>query len=334
LDSSSSYFLRVPFTLPPDQAIGGLAESVQVVGADRTTILAGGQGKYLVTVKGFATEAAAADYLPMVWAGLVNLSAQGSACSASFAVRPVVRPPDPAVASRNLSAAFGGAAMPPEVHGIADGQLPTIARESETIQYILAGNFKTTSAASPARTLALFLEGTEAKGSVSGFTDIRLRTAFDIYAASAHEASRTARLLMRAMVLEVLAPATDKHPAALQLLDRWKAECEAARADVATNSEEADALDSLMRELLFRREKSIRSRVKSYVQDKLTEYAHPDADALARRARAAYDVRSTVMHEGTALDSSVTTAIADLDMIIPILFRANLGLTIRSESAT
>jgi len=327
VDSSSSYVLRVPFSLQPDHAIGGLDSPIQFLVGGHPAILSSNHGHYALAVKGFTAEKDASEFLPMAWAGLVNLTAQGSACSASFELSPVTRSDDPVAAATNLSASFGGAVMPPEVHGLADGNRPTIARASETIKYLSGGSAKFTISAGPERTIALLQAGLRAVHSVSAFADGRVRTAFDIYVASAHEASRSARLLMRAMVLEVLSPPSPKHQIAQNLLDVWQEELASTRSAVPKGSEEAEALDSLERELLFRREMSIRSRILGFVRATLEASGNSDSAALAKRARSAYDVRSVLMHEGIAPDSSISTAIADLDRIIPMLFQAILGIS-------
>jgi len=240
VDSASSYVLRLPFSLQPDHEIGGLDSPIAFQAGGHPAILSSNHGQYLIAIKGFPAEEDASAFLPLAWAGLVNLTAQGSACSASLDVSPVVRSEDPVAAARNLSASFGGAVMPAEVHGIADGNLPSISLASETIKYISAGSAKLTISSDPERTIALLQAGMAAPNSLSAFADGRVRTAFDIYVASSHEASRSAKLLMRAMVLEVLSPPSSKHQIAQELLDSWQVELASLRATVARDSEEED----------------------------------------------------------------------------------------------
>ena len=64
--------------------------------------------------------------------------------------------------------------------------------------------------------------------------------------------------------LEVLAPATNKHIAAVQALTDFKARVEAQLAK-ATDTEERDALEALIREIEFKKETSIRRRVRNLV---------------------------------------------------------------------
>jgi hypothetical protein len=97
------------------------------------------------------------------------------------------------------------------------------------------------------------------------------------------------------MILEVLAPVTEKHIEARRLLEKWKLEL-AQKLESETDPEARDALEALNRELDFRQETSIRRRVRRLVLD--TFQAEPDAGATYERdAVEVYDARGTLAHE-------------------------------------
>lgn len=324
--SGSSYRLRIPFALPPSRAISGLDSPTQFSIGDLSGSLVRRHDSYVLSVEGFQTEEAAAGFLPNAWSALASLTLRGSACSASFHLAPISRSTDPREAAKNLGVSFGGGGVPAEVHGIADGDRPSIARTDETIRYVQALAPEVLMSAPIAPAVAALQRGFLASHAESAFASDRLRTAVDIYVAAAFEESRPARLLTRAMVLEVLAPAEEKHPYALRLLDSWRADLERALAQVAEGSEEHDAVESLQRELIFRREKSIRSRIKSHVLATLDAAGHPEAKALSRRALKAYDARSKLMHEGRLDDTALVEALGAMDAIIPAVLAAEIGI--------
>jgi len=98
------------------------------------------------------------------------------------------------------------------------------------------------------------------------FGNPRFRTAVDLFAAAGFEASGPARLLTYSMAMEVLAPPVQKRPVALALIERWRADLIAAKNGHTPESPEAQAFDSLERELLVRRGASIRWRIRQFVQ--------------------------------------------------------------------
>lgn len=54
----------------------------------------------------------------------------------------------------------------------------------------------------------------------------------------------------------------------------------------------------LERELLFRREASLRSQIRKLVVDALVIAGNPDPQEVGRRAVKVYDKRSTLVHQG------------------------------------
>lgn len=144
--------------------------------------------------------------------------------------------------------------------------------------------------------LAVLIEGSALTGSASVSDDHKLGVALSLYAAYFTEQSTNARFLTLIMALEALALATPKAPVALDLLNRWHGELVTLRSTLPAQSEDAGALESLERELLFRREDSVRSQVRKLVTAALSPAE--DAQERARDAVRLYDLRSTLVHEG------------------------------------
>lgn len=324
--SDSSFCIRLPFVLQPTRAINGLEQPLAFsVGSYSAQLQAQGAG-YLLTLKGFPSEPAAADFVPNIWSGLATLTAQGSACSASFAPSNVTRLDDPTLAGENFRKSLPGLAIPGPVHGFADAEGPVVYREDEKVLFFGAGNATFRIGVNPVGVISDLARGLLAPNASAAYSDPRFRTAVDLYVASYYEASATAQLLISAMVLEVIAPPAQKHVLALAFLDQWDAQLVAQLQSYLPGTEETEALQSLRREVCFRREQSIRSRIRGYVTSQLGEAGVPNAQDLGLKARRAYDVRSTLAHEGRVDESEASEALAALRQLVPALIRIRLGL--------
>jgi hypothetical protein len=154
------------------------------------------------------------------------------------------------------------------------------------------------------------------------FGNERIRTTIALHSQAFQQSSATAALLIRSMVFEALVPPTAKHKVALNLLARWEEELQEVRSKHADDQDVAEALDSLERELIFRRESSVRSRLQGFVRRVL---AHRDDSAeWARKVRDAYDARSKLLHEGWLEDTIVSKASTDLHEAAELVLEALL----------
>ena len=124
----------------------------------------------------------------------------------------------------------------------------------------------------------------------------RLQTALELYGAQASERDSKVRFLLLVMALECLATPVVKHPAALRLIEKWRSEIAIEKERVAQSTPEHAALESLERELLFRRHDSIRSQVRRFMSA-VAEFDEGKAD-LSGRAAKVYDKRSSLVHDG------------------------------------
>jgi hypothetical protein len=93
-------------------------------------------------------------------------------------------------------------------------------------------------------------------------TSAKVQTALELYGAQLTEPSAKTRFLLFVMALEALTVPTPRHATALALLEKWRLEVKAEKQKYADTEEEHVAFDALERELLFRRDDSIRSRVR------------------------------------------------------------------------
>jgi hypothetical protein len=126
----------------------------------------------------------------------------------------------------------------------------------------------------------------------------KLRTALELHGSHFFERANRTRFLLLVIALETLAVPTLKHGVALALIDKWRQDVVAEQAQYAKESDEYAALEALSRELLFRRESSIRAQMRALVQT-VAPAKGGDASPVEKRALWVYDARSTLVHDGS-----------------------------------
>ncbi len=147
----------------------------------------------------------------------------------------------------------------------------------------------------------------------------------ELYAAYFYEQSANAKFLTLIMVLETLTVSHPKHEVALELLTQWRSQVEERKRQLHPGSEEHEALEALERELLFRREASLRSQIRTLVRNTLTTAGNLNASRYAQHAVRAYDRRSTLVHEGTLPTGVLREAARDAREIVEAVLKAEFG---------
>jgi len=259
--------------------------------------------------------------------GLWNIAIEHNiAFKPYFERRTITRPEDPEQAARNLAKSFGQPIKEPiePVHGLTEEEGYTIFRSGDNIRYVAMGEVTahvSTGWEYFSRTLA---EGIQNARPLAEALDADLATAIDLYLAGFYETSIRARFLTFIACLEVPAPVTERHAAAVQAPSHFKRQVEAQLAE-ATEVEERDALEALLREIDFKKEISIRRRVRRLVLSEapLAENARAD---LAKKVVESYDLRGTVVHAGAVDSQALYEAHETALKTAKLLLRARLGL--------
>lgn len=276
----------------------------------------------IMRVSGFASEAEAESFLPRVKTGLWNMALvhhlsfipEFRHCEITFAK-------DPVQAGKNIAMSFG---LPDDspVHGLSDEAGYAVFRSDQNIRFLGVGDITATVSSSFDQVYPTIVEGVEA-ADLSAIDDPSLHTAIELYLGQFFESSLRARLLTLMMVLEVLAPEIPKHPSAVQILTQLTDDID-SRLSRRDDEEEHFAFESLRRELDFRKETSIRRRVRELV---LTSPGLPaDRKAIARNVVRAYDLRGQLVHTGTADEAELNEAFDAVFHVTKALLRGKLGL--------
>ena len=251
----------------------------------------------VLSVTGLSSEDAALRFTRCARAGVAWLLLhRGIAADVDFEPQQIRYCPDPVKAGENLARSFGGTFNGP-VDTIIQGAQTAIYPTEKRVRVatVFPASLHVTVPAGAA--LSMLVEGASFPTSDALASDAKLSVALALYGAYFTEHSAKAKFLTLIMSLESLATATVKSTLALELLKKWGAEVDALLARGEVNDDEKTSLDALKRELIFRREDSIRSQIRKLVRTTLAEA--PDSESAAREAVRLYDLRSTLVHEGT-----------------------------------
>jgi hypothetical protein len=318
------YTLRFPFTLLAGREIQGTDTAGEL---QRLKYRFAKQGRlYILTFSGFPTAEAAKEYLNSMRAGLIWVLLQtGLAVDAVFEPQQVTYTDDPMQAASNLSQSLNVEIEGP-VDALLDGQRPAIYASEKRVR-VLVGHPPSVILSTPVEVvLKHFSEGLRIKDSTRVVGNQKLLTAFDLYAAYFTETSLNARFLTLIMALETLATGVERTRLVLDLLEKWRKEAESILLTIAPDSDDAASLQGMSRELLFRREDSIRRQMRNLVLTILTESGDTDALEAAKQAVRLYDLRSTLVHEGTIPEQELSQSLTAAKNLVERVLRAQFLL--------
>jgi hypothetical protein len=289
------YTLRFPFSLPIDQEIMTTEQVIELNGLSFS--LKSESRFYILIINGFSTEDKAQQYINNVWAGLMWMLLH---CGL---------PPDVVLELQSFNE-------------LIDGSRPVVypskkPPSSSIIQYPVTVTITT-----PVELVfRFFCDGVNFPASAKVIDDPKLRIALELYGASFKEFSENAKFLALVMALEALATGTPREKLISDLLDKWKKEVEELKKTVKS-SDEADSLESLNRELLFRKEDSIRQQIRTLVLTTLKDNGDKNAAEIAKSAVKVYDLRSTLVHKGELKPKVLNKATFDSKNIVERVLRA------------
>lgn len=318
-----TYTLRVSVKTLGDSSITGIDEPVEIKIGEKQAIFWMLHPHLTVRIPGFSTEAEAEDFLPLVQAGLWNIAlVQHVAFEPDFRRSEITFTQNPEEAGKNLAKSFGFDDASP-VHGLGNEGRYTVFRTDQNVRFIAAPGM-TVSVSYPIDRIApIFAEAVNAS-SLTSIADPYLSTAISLYLGQFFEVSIRARFLTLMMILEVLAPDIPKHRSAIELLAQVTTDID-DRLNDGTDEEERFALESLKRELDFRKETSIRRRVRELVMSG-AGLQDVNRNKLACDVVRAYDLRGQLVHTGTAGDRELHSAFETVFKTTKALLRGKLGL--------
>jgi len=316
------FTLRFPFKVAPGQRIIGLEEACEQPVGPYVWQLEFKEPLYVLTVSGLPNEEACHEYKHMLWAALMWVQLQrGIAFKAEHAFEKIRFSADPEQVARNLERSLGLPYRGP-VHGLANSNFPVAYPSSKQLRFCTVGDATLTVGTPAKQVLDVALEGHLIRRGMPVSLDEKYQTALDLYAAYSYEQTSNAKFLTLMLALECLLTPSPRHPVAREVLDGWRPELEARRNAYLPGSDEYVALDSILRELIFKRTDSLRRQVRTLVKESLAAVNDPRADALSSRAVEIYDARSTLVHEGALPSRELGQITQDAKEITESVLRA------------
>lgn len=313
---------RLQFPFQAQSAISGIDNPV-IFSIDQIQARLFPRGRYTVLeLSGFRTAEEASAHIPIVWAALRWVLIDRG-INVTFELQPndIVWAEDPNEAAKNLSNSFNLPNRGP-VHGIASSDgLPLVFGDDQNIRFLsFSGTVEITT---PLHLFKVPLTDALSRfGTEKLIENSRFRIATDLYSAYYLENSPSSRLIILGMALEVLADPSKKHEAALQLIDRWKADIQRQKLAMATDHEAVASLESLERELLVRKQVSIRSRIRHTANRLAPHLSADEQHELAHNAVATYDARSSLVHKGRLEEKDVHEFVEKGQKTVSLLLKA------------
>jgi len=150
------------------------------------------------------------------------------------------------------------------------------------------------------------------------FGEPKLVLASEIYSSSFFESSRNARFLALVMVLEALntdAPVSAPIKSTIERLHRHAKE---TRNRLGKHDPSYEDFNNFLSRLGKLKERSIGQGIRSLVTERLRLDPNiDDAAAIANEVSDIYDLRSTLLHTGSADDEAIKAAVIQLDDVVP-----------------
>lgn len=314
------FTLKFPFRLPQNQGIDEVEATKEADGL--TFSLVGRRPYCILTISGFQSAENASKYTSKVWAGLMwNLLERGLAPSANMNPQEVTYADDPMKAAENLSLSFGAPIAGP-VDGLIDGASPAVYETSKKMRTITGGDATITVTSNSSNVLEKLVEGATFTLSGELISDDKLKVALELYGAFFTESSGNARFLTLIMALEALTTGEARPRIIQNLFNGWETHAQALISDESVDAEDKEALNAIVKEMLHKKEDSLRSQIRRLVKTCLMKSGAPDAVEASRKALELYDLRSTLVHTGHLPAESLATALAEAKDIVYRVLRS------------
>lgn len=281
----------------------------------------------VVKLRSFSAEQEALDFIPRIWDALARLAVErGSGFVADMTTDNVTYAADPDKAAENLSKSFGVPNTGP-VHGIVNGNLPSVIPLGKTIRTLKAGELTATVTSSAEMYAPAFVSALSQSKGGAIYNDERLHTAIDLLCDIQREVSLRSKFLTCVIALEVLSTRLRKHAVVQELLDELDVKVKRKIKDYDSKSDEYHALESLQRELLYRREASLRSSIRRLVLDGLSDLPDNELQARIKDVVWAYDIRGSLVHDGVVPENDLHNANRIAYEVLTDLLKRRLGIT-------
>lgn len=321
----SLYELRFPFR--PLRPFNDVASEIIFNCGELTVNLTYSPPEAVLRIGSFATHEDAEAFLPRVWGAIAWAALT---CDTGFTANTTWShlsfPEDPYEAAANVAKSFGLPAPTEALHALGDGGHPCVIPVGKNYRFISGGDCTVKVSEPHALFRTPFVQALSSSQVEQLYLDERLHTAVQLFSDSHREVSGRSKFLTYVIALEVLTQPVLKHPIALDLLNTFDELLTSKAIIYGAETEERHAIESLKREIIFRRETSLRSRIRRLVLDTMSDLSPEEQRRLAREAVWAYDLRSTLVHDGTVPSEDLGKATAIAHRTLLEVLRRRVGL--------
>ena len=293
------YTLEFYFTLPSNAGYLIAFDEIikREIGSLEFSLNRHNSERYTIKVVGFGSESDALQYIDKLWAGLkwslLNLNLPSESVTKPFDKNYYE---DPLQAFNDYFESKKGRISTSEMNNFY--ARPAIYESSKEFKRILTGGGTVHSGVRGEDFIRNLFEGMTYQNSEHLIHNKMLRVALDLYTAYFTENSDTAKFLTLIMVLEALAIPKERPTFIKNLISEWGNQIKELKGQYTPDAEEVEYLDSLEREIVFRKENSIRNQIRVLVFETLKVHGEENATKTAKRAVELYDLRSELTHNG------------------------------------
>lgn len=163
------------------------------------------------------------------------------------------------------------------------------------------------------------IEGASYLKNPNFFNNMRLITALDLYGAHFKELSNNAKFLILVMALEALTTKIERPKIVLELINKWKNEIKDTLQKENLNDEEKTSLKAIFGDNSFKKEESIRQKIRHLIKDILRN--DNDVCEVIKKTMKVYGLRSKLVHEGKLEANELAKAISDAQNILERVLR-------------
>jgi len=327
---NSGFELRFPFR--PTHGFTDVGDGVSFSCGDLTVSLKWRAPQAVLRIGPFLTPQEAEEFLPRVWGSLAwTAVTRGTGFTAEMTWSHLSFPDDPMKAAANVAKSFGLPAPTEPLDALGDEGQPCVIPIGKNYRFMGIGDARATVTEPSSLFGVAFVRALSEPQTAILYLDERLRTAVQLFSDSHREVSGRSRFLTYVIALEVLSEPKQKHEIAQKLIDEFDAKVAALLISSDAESDEHHALESLRKELSFRRETSLRSRIRHLVLDTLS--AREDRSRIASDAVWAYDQRSALVHDGQLPSEALGKAAEISRFTLLTLLREKVGLPLLGPTA-
>lgn len=327
-----SYSVRLPFTLSPSRTLK-LADGGRFELLGHVCEISQEYNQYALTIVGFDSEDAASTFLLKACAGLIWFGLKNSV---GIRFNPDTTPantftqPKP-IAEDSPFASIVSEKGWREYDGHYDAD-KTIVRPDHKKLFVFTAGSVSAQVGTPVSVMSkTFLEGMAEGRPELVLRDPKLRLACEVYLSSHFENTPAASFLSRITTLEILVTGAPTSVPVQTMVERFIDEANAAKKDEKDAAVRRE-FESLVSRLAYLRDQSIKSRIRSLIDEKMR--AEPDIAEPAKVSKEVsrlYDLRSTLVHTGEADTADIQEGNNRLNEVVPRVLRALFRETARHD---